>query len=314
MAIDVVPVIDLAGVRLSGTPQDWRTTARQIDDACYNSCVFAIAGHGISDDLLKASRELSLTFFHQPNSAKMQVHLPGHGRGYIPFESERLGATRGDRGPGDLRESFNICADFADNVWPVKPPTFRTTLEQLFREMHNLTNFLMRLCAVGLKLPSEYFDEYIRDPKATLRLSYYPAVAQAVGSQIRGSSHTDYGTLTVLYPDPGVGGLQVLLRDKEWVNVINPPGTLVINIGDMMDMWTNGKWRATVHRVTADEKTRRQERLSLVFLHNPNPTAVIAPVSTCVSEKFPQRYNPIVAGEHLRSKSRQSRGEHGPPT
>jgi isopenicillin N synthase-like dioxygenase len=311
MASDVVPVIDLAAARSSLLGRDAAQTAEAIDAACYKCGFFIVSGHGISDELIAESRRLSIDFFRQPEEAKRLLHLPGRGRGYIPFESERLGATIGDQGPGDLKESFNFCADFEANVWPANTSEFRQILEGLFQEMLLLTNLLMKLCAAGLKLPENFFDEYTRNPKATLRLSYYPAVSEVKDGQVRVSSHTDYGTLTLLSPDPRVGGLQILYRGEEWIDVDNPPGTFVVNIGDIMDIWTNGKWKPTYHRVIIPPNSDlgQQERLSLVFLHNPNPEAIISPVASCISAKFPSKYSPIVAGEHLKAKSQKSRGE-----
>jgi isopenicillin N synthase-like dioxygenase len=311
MASDIVPIIDLTAARSSPLGQEWFQTAAAIDAACYKCGFFVVSGHGISDERVAESRRLATDFFRQSEETKRLLHLPGRGRGYIPFESERLGATIGDQGPGDLKESFNFCADFEANVWPANTSDFRQILETLFEEMLTLTNFLMKLCAAGLKLSENFFEEYIGEPKATLRLSYYPAVSEVKDGQVRVSSHTDYGTLTLLSPDPTVGGLQILYRGEEWIDVHNPAGTFVVNIGDIMDIWTNGKWKPTYHRVIIPPGSNlgQQERLSLVFLHNPNPTAIISPVDTCVSAKFPSKYAPVVAGEHLKAKSEKSRGE-----
>jgi isopenicillin N synthase-like dioxygenase len=309
MASDIIPVIDLAAAR--SPAGEWEKTAEAIDAACYKFGFFIIAGHGISEAHLNQSRRVSKDFFRQPEDVKRLLHLPNRGRGYIPFEAERLGATIGDQGLGDLKESFNFCADFEANIWPANTSEFREVLEKLFQEMLALTNFLMKLCAVALKLPADFFDQSIQQPKATLRLSYYPIVSSFREGQVRVSAHTDYGTLTILSPDPAVGGLQILYRGEEWVDVQNPPGTFAVNIGDMMERWTNGKWKSTSHRVIIPPGSDlgREERLSLVFLHNPNPAAIISPVPTCVSDDWPSRFPPIVAGEHLKAKSQKSRGE-----
>lgn len=311
MASDIIPVINLEVARSSGSGPEWMKAAEAIDAACYKFGFFLISGHGISDELLSESHRVSKDFFRQPAESKRLLHLANRGRGYIPFEAERLGATIGDQGPGDLKESFNFCADFEANVWPADMLEFRKTLETLFQAMLGLTNFVMKLCAVALKLSEDYFDQYIQEPKATLRLSYYPIVSSIREGQVRVSAHTDYGTLTILSPDPAVGGLQILYRGEEWIDVQNPPGTFVVNIGDVMERWTNGKWKSTSHRVIIPPGSDLggEERLSLVFLHNPNPNAIISPVPNCVSDDLPSRFPPIVAGEHLKAKSQESRGE-----
>src|SRR6266568_3153487 len=309
---DIVPMINLEAARMAGSGSDWDKAAKQIDDACYNSGFFMISGHGIADELSNEVSQVSGNFFSLSASEKLQLHFPGHGLGYIPFETELLCATIDDTGHGDLKESLNICADFENNVWPKNPPQLQNVLERLFKEMHGLTDFLMDLCAVALKLPQDFFRQYIDHPKATLRLSYYPAVTLPPHEgQSRVTAHTDYGTLSILDPDPYVGGLQIFYRGEKWIDIHNPKGAFVVNIGDAMQIWTNDKWKSTLHRVIAPQGSgfETQDRLSLVFLHNPSPDATITPVKTCVSEKFPAKYQPINAGEHLRQKSHKSRGE-----
>lgn len=309
---EVVPTINLEAARKVESGSDCDRAAKQIGDACYNSGFFMISGHGIANELLIESRELSTSFFRSSADEKLKLHLPGHGRGYIPCETERLGATINDTGFGDLKETLNICADFENNVWPSAPAEFQNVLEKLFTEMHGLTDFLMDLCAVALKLPKDFFRQYIDRPKAILRLSYYPAVTSTPHEgQSRVTAHTDYGTLTILHPDPFVGGLQIFYRGEEWIDIHSPDGAFVVNIGDLMQIWTNDKWKSTLHRVVAPQGSgfETKDRLSLVFLHNPNPDAMIAPVGTCVSDKFPAKYASINAGDHLRQKSHRSRGE-----
>ncbi len=210
MNSEIVPLIDLEAALTTRSGSE--NAAKQIGDACYNSGFFMVSGHGIADELLQEARKLSTAFFCLPIEEKLKLHLPGHGRGYIPFETERLGATIGDTGHGDLRESYNICADFEDNVWPKNPLQFQDVFERLFKEMHGLTNLLMDLCAVALKLPEAYFRQYIDRPKATLRLSHYPSVVSSPREgQSRATAHTDYGTLTILDPDAQVGGFRYFI-------------------------------------------------------------------------------------------------------
>jgi len=304
-----VPIVDLRSARTLGAGRQWNTIAQEIADACSEVGFFIAAGHGVSERLLTEARELAREFFLQPEDQKFAVHLPGRGRGYIPFEAERLGRQGDMSFVGDSKESFNICADLDANVWPSAPSNFRRTMEAVLDEMMSLIDLLMELCGTALALPPGYFREFTAQPKVTLRTTFYPATSSLKEGQVRASEHSDYGTLTVLDPDDDVGGLQVLHSSGRWLDVKNPPGTFVINIGDLMERWTNGRWKSTLHRVVvpADTDFGSRPRISLVFLHNPNPSALIIPVPTCITADWPARYEPIIAGEHLAAKSTKSR-------
>ena len=139
--------------------------------------------------------------------------------------------------------------------------------------MEDLAARIMRVFAVALKLPEDYFAGVIDRPVSALRaLNYpHPTVPPQPG-QLRAGAHTDYGSLTILLPEAKSGGLQIFTPEQEWRPVPPVPGAFIINIGDLMALWTNDRWVSTLHRVVnpapdAKGSTRRQ---SFAFFHQPN--------------------------------------------
>jgi isopenicillin N synthase-like dioxygenase len=123
--------------------------------------------------------------------------------------------------------------------------------------------------------------------------------------QLRAGAHSDYGTLTILRSENVAGGLQVRDRAGAWVDVVTMPDSFVINIGDMMQYWTNDRWISTIHRVVNPPRDQNlgSRRQSIVFFHSPNENTLISCLDGCSSAANPPKYPPILAGEHLRQKS-----------
>ncbi|MEL6985380.1 MAG: 2OG-Fe(II) oxygenase family protein, partial [Actinomycetota bacterium] len=115
--------------------------------------------------------------------------------------------------------------------------------------------------------------------------------------------HTDFGTITLLDRQPGTGGLQVRNDDDEWIDAPFIEGSLIVNTGDMLRQWTNDRWCSNEHRVLPPADAAPDEELiSLVFFHEPDADAVIAPFETCVSAENPARHEPILSMDYLAEK------------
>ena len=237
------------------------------------------------------------------------------------MSAESLSRSLGVNGEGDLNESFMIGdpkpksdpyylkdeagSHFLPNIWPERPKEFRQIWTEYFEAVSDLATTLMRVFALALDLPEDYFDDKIDRHTGRLRVRYYPPIGENTArSQMRAGAHTDYGSLTILKPEAGRGGLQVCTKDGQWVNVPDVPGAFVINIGDLMARWTNDRWVSTLHRVVvpedrADQSKRRQ---SMVFFHNPNYDATVSCIPTCCSPDNPSKYSPVSAGDYLFGK------------
>lgn len=121
-----------------------------------------------------------------------------------------------------------------------------------------------------------------------------------IGTGISCGEHTDYGCTTFLYTTPQPGSLQVLSKSGEWINADPVPGAYVVNIGDMLEVWTNGLWQSTKHRVIHKSQ---EMRVSVPFFYEPNLEAVVRPLGRCVERTGGvEKYGTVVYGEHLRGK------------
>jgi isopenicillin N synthase-like dioxygenase len=155
----------------------------------------------------------------------------------------------------------------------------------------------MGLFEQALELSDGHFDRFMQHPTCTTRLLHYPPQPATVApGQIGCGAHTDWGALTLLAQDDA-GGLQVQRREGSWMDVTPLPGALVVNIGDMMQRWTNDRWRSTLHRVVNRQSDR--ERWSIAYFFDLDADAEILPLAPCVSAQRPARYGPITAGQHL---------------
>lgn len=315
-----IPVIDIAPFR---DGSDKQGVARQVARACEEIGFFCVSGHGVDKALTDRAFQVSRDFFEQPEEIKRRYAPVGEvaPRGFAALETKGLGATLGLNVPKDLREQFMIgtldpivpqlkdvaaaqgC--YARNIWPDTPADYKPTFTTLYRAFESLAADLMRIFALGLKLPETYFMDKIDHHFSVLGSNWYPPLKEPpLPGQLRTGEHSDFGSLTILLPTAGPGGLQVKLAHGGWTDVQPIPGALIINLGDMMARWTNDRWRSTLHRVAnppdpSDAMSRRQ---SIAFFCHPNYDAEISCIESCTGPDRPPLYPPILAGEHMRMK------------
>lgn len=316
-----VPVIDLSPIDRAGDPSTLHVS-RAIDEACRESGFFLIVGHGfpqsIIDDWFAVSRE----FFEGPYEQKALCtpDVDSLHNGYHCMGASTLAQGEDAETPPDLREYFMIGRlDLSDpyfltpsakrfyhrNIWPERPPRFQAAAAAYYAEAERLASQLMGLFAIALGLPRHYFDDKIDRHFAVLSSIFYPVrdVPPWPG-QLRAGAHTDYGSLTILAPTDAPGGLQIMAKSGEWIDVPYVSRAFVINIGDMMARWTNDRWVSTVHRVVNPpvSAVSIMPRQSIAYFLHPNYDAVVKCLPGCGSEDTPPRYAPIPAGEYMITK------------
>ena len=155
--------------------------------------------------------------------------------------------------------------------------------------------------AGALGAPAAYFTRLHSGEAVSLRLLCYPPVnaANLQPGQLGAGAHTDYGFLTLLFQD-NVGGLQVQDKTGAWIDVPPIPGAIVVNSGDLLERWTNRRYRSTLHRVVPSDATRT--RYSIAMFIDPDPDAEVSVLPSCVDNARPALFPPITAGAHLQSK------------
>jgi isopenicillin N synthase-like dioxygenase len=306
-----------------------RRSGRTVDGICRRTGFLAIREHSVPTATIEGVWQAAHDFFDLPMEEKRKsaAPVPGYPYGYLGPDSEALAKSKGEDTPPDLKESFNggplsvppglddseaLAFCYAPTIWPDRPTGFRAAWEAYYRAMEDLAARIMRVFAVALDLPEEAFADAIDRPISALRALNYPeqAVAPKPG-QLRAGAHSDYGSLTILLPQPGSGGLQIFTPEGVWREVPPVPGAFVINIGDLMARWTNDRWVSTLHRVVnpaggADSGSRRQ---SLAFFHQPNWDREIRCIQTCLEAGETPRYEPVLSGPYLMSKFRSTVGK-----
>ncbi len=305
MASTSVPAIDIAPFR-AGTAEGKRQVAAQVGRACEEIGFLTIVGHGVSADLVQRTYDVSRRFFDLPLEEKLKVPVNSTGVGYIPLQVESLAASLGEKTAGDLKESLNVGRDFDHDRWPANPPELKPLWIDYFRTLNALSATIMQIFATALDLSEHFFDDKIEPPQAFMRVINYPDQPDdPLPGQLRAGAHSDYGTLTILRSENVAGGLQVRDRAGAWVDVVTMPDSFVINIGDMMQYWTNDRWISTIHRVVNPPRDQNlgSRRQSIVFFHSPNENTLISCLDGCSSAANPPKYAPILASEHLRQKS-----------
>ncbi|MBN8291760.1 isopenicillin N synthase family oxygenase [Rhodobacter sp. NTK016B] len=161
----------------------------------------------------------------------------------------------------------------APNLWPARPEGFRETLEAYYAEAQALSLRLLSAIAGAIGAKEDWFDDKFEHPMALLRGNFYPERPDWAGDRDFGiGAHTDYGCLTLLAND-GVPGLEVKMRNGEWQAVAAEPGGFVVNFGEMLESWSGGRIRATLHRVVGSAS----ERISVPLFFNPSPDVNVAP-------------------------------------
>ncbi len=268
--------------------------------AAYGDVGFAyLIGHGVSDELVASVFEASRRFHALPLPEKMAIELNELHRGYIPINtstdrnSELAEVTK----PNQSASFMMMTGDFlpGPNQWP-DLDGFRSTLERYHETLASLASKVIDLLMVALgepEAPAGAFDY----PTTWLRLLHYPP--QPPDPDLYGSApHIDYGAITILAQDD-IGGLQVQDPAGKWLDVPPRSGAFILNTGSMIRRWSNGRLRATPHRVI---NSSGRERYSVPFFFDPNVDTVVEPLPSCVTADRPAAYEPMRVGDFLRSE------------
>ena len=243
-----------------------------------------------------------LAFFKSDlvNKEKVDMAVTGSNRGWGRSKSEQVNP---DKNP-DYKEVFDCGVEvspddpqahlsvYAPNLWPSSPSDFQKIISDYFTKARGISFDLLQTIAVAMKEDVGFFDNKFDKPMALLRGNFYPERPKEATDQDFGiAAHTDYGCLTLLATD-GKPGLEVKLKDGSWYEVSAQPGTFVINFGEMLEIWSNKKIKATLHRVVGSN----HERVSIPLFFNPNYDTQIAGAGN----------DPICAGDYLSKRYQET--------
>jgi isopenicillin N synthase-like dioxygenase len=306
-AFTKLPIVDISGL-LSDDSDAAQAAAEQLGRAAREVGFCYVSGHGIPPSIFTDVVEASSRFFALPLEEKMKAYIgkSRNHRGYVP-EGEEVFAA----GSKDRKEAFDLSIDLPSddpdyvagnpllgpNQWP-EIANFRGPVMSYYNAVFSLGHTLMRGFARALGEAPDFFDPYLVKPPSQLRLIHYPFNPSA-GEAMGIGSHTDYECLTLL--SSTAPGLEVLNSAGQWIDAPPVPGALVINIGDMMEIWTNGEFVATSHRV----RPVKEERFSFPLFFAVDYDTEVKPLDRFVTGDRPPRPG-LTAGEHLFAQTAQS--------
>ena len=290
-------MIDVSRLRDGTNPA---AVAAAIDAACRDTGFFSIVGHGVPPELGQRLDHLAREFFALPESEKAAIAMANGGRawrGWFPVGGELTS------GRPDLKEGLYFGQELAAddprvvaglplhgaNLFPDRPAGLRPAVLEYLDAVTAVGRLVLRGVALGLGLDPAWFDDHLTaDPLVLFRIFHYPPPVAGAGQWGVGE-HTDYGLVTLLAQD-GSGGLEVRSRHG-WVPVPPAPGAFVVNIGDMLERMTGGRYRSTPHRV---RNTSGTDRLSFPLFLDPAWNADVLPVPALTApanDEAPSRWD-----------------------
>ena len=315
-AANRIPLIDLDGSFDDSEAR--RRVAWNIHKACRETGFFYVTGHGVPQASMDAQIAQTRRFFAQDDAAKRAVAVERSPcrRGY-----EGVGRQMLDAGsPADLKESFMLARDLADdhplvragvsmqgpNQWPAALPGFRDQMLAYQAEMTRLGRHLMGCLALSVDLDPGWFDDGLADPQCGIRLLRYPPQpAETDFNRLGAGAHSDWGSITILLQDE-MAGLEVRNADGDWILATPIAGSFVINLGQMMERFTAGLYRANLHRVRNNSANRPRHSVATFFELEPTYTMARAP--TCPADDAFAPTHALTIGAHLEQMARASYG------
>jgi isopenicillin N synthase-like dioxygenase len=277
-----LPLIDISCVLDSQQPHRATTTA--VAHACETIGFMMVVGHGIPVELINRVREDVKQYFSLPLEEKRRRQITrSNYRGYIPrgFFSPNTGGGADDYEGYKLHFEVHpeepICSAFdlyGPNRWPDQPTGLRHSVTQYWQACDRVAHCLLGILASILQVPTETLRGFFQQPLTNMTLLHYPPqTPNSSGFGIH--PHKDTDALTILAPDP-IGGLMVRQRDSlSWLQVEAPPEALVVNIGDMLELWSGGQFVSTPHKV---ENRSGNARYSFPYFSVPRYDTVVQPL------------------------------------
>lgn len=309
--MSAVPVIDLTAW-FHGDESARRQVAARVDDALRETGFLVVTGHGVPAGPRERIRRAAGRFFALPDAVKRRYAATVGERGWLPPGVEANGYAEGTPTPPDLKETFAAGADrptgnaridaawFLANVWPEEEPELQPLVTDYLTRMRELADELLRLCAAAAGLAPDFFTSRTGHPSYTLNINRYPPLSRLGPprpGQFRIGPHTDFGTVTILDRQDGVGGLQIHTPGDGWADAPYVEDSFTINTGDLLAHWTGDRWRSNRHRVLPPDPSAPDEELvSLVYFYECDPGAWIESLGPPVGRAA---HEPVLASEFL---------------
>ncbi|MEM7292496.1 MAG: 2OG-Fe(II) oxygenase family protein [Pseudomonadota bacterium] len=298
-----LPIVDISPM-FANDHSAKQGVARAVGDAATDNGFLYIENHGVKRKLISEVYAHAERFFALNYQEKLRYYIgdsPNH-RGFVPVTEK--GDYDDETGPRTY-EAFDMSLDMSyqdfqrcgpnplagPNIWP-DLSGFRSCLTDYYNAMRRLGDAMCESFELALGLPPCFFAQHMNYPTSQLRLIHY--IPQSKPQQkVDMGAHTDYECFTVLHSHQE--GLQILDQSGEWIDAPPVDGAFAVNVGDLLETWTNGRLVSTAHRVVTDGG----ERYSIPFFMSTDYETEVRPIPSLVGNDNAVKYTPFVAGEHL---------------
>ncbi|MGB1235845.1 MAG: isopenicillin N synthase family dioxygenase [Planktomarina sp.] len=299
-----LPLVSIADIATASEARK-REIADEIGNATREYGFLRLCDHGIDQQLIEETYKSGERFFALSDAQKREYYIANSSnhRGYVPF------TEKGDYPDEKNRsyEAFDMGLDLpatdpdyqagnrvlGPNVWP-EIDNFKEIVGEYYRQISALGRLVVGCMELHLGLPKGTMTQHMQKPISQLRLLHYVRQSHTKNhASVNMGAHTDYECLTLLHTRNK--GFQVMANDDSWIDVPVDPNVFIVNVGDMMEAWTNGIFRSTPHRVV----NTSPERFSLPYFVAADYNTVIEPFPELVTDERPSTYEPFIAGAHL---------------
>jgi isopenicillin N synthase-like dioxygenase len=316
MSAQRLPVVDMHPF-LYGDEAGRQQVAGEIAQASQRYGFFYLTNHGIPQEVVAAGFDAARRFFDLPLEQRMACRptQARQNRGYQPmYDTAAAGKEP------DIKESFDmgfpLPADDEDlraglpfhssNQWPQHLPGFRAQVEALYFAQLACGHQVLRAMAMALGVDANFFVARCVKPTTNMRLVHYPPQLVETDKGIGARAHADKGVITLLLNDEN-GGLHVLSADDEWIDAPPRQDAIIVNVGDLMTRWTNGRFRSAMHRVI---NVSGHRRYAIPQFHHPAYRTRVDPDQ--LPHGGPARFEPVVAGEYVAQGFQRDRKSWAP--
>ncbi|MDB5202239.1 MAG: isopenicillin synthase family oxygenase [Ferruginibacter sp.] len=306
-----IPTVDLADF-LSGDEEKKKQFVQALGKAYEEVGFVGVKNHGLTDELIEDLYKYVQQFFSLPLDQKKKYEIPelAGQRGYTSFGKEH---AKGSEAP-DLKEFYQYGQvprdnykeeEYPANVEVKEIPEFNPTFENAYRSFEKSGTALLSAIALYLGLDENYFDQYVYNGNSILRAIHYPPITEEPKSAIRAEQHEDINLITLLI-GASADGLEILTKQGEWVPVTSLPEQIVVNVGDMLQRFTNNRLRSTTHRVVNPKReVWHTSRFSIPFFLHPKSSMSLECLDSCIDDKHPKAYEDTTAGAYLDERLRE---------
>ena len=304
-----IPILSLADYR-AGREGAAERLAGELHRAQEDVGFYYLIDHGVVPEVIADAFSALAQFFALPEAEKMALKVNDRMLGYLPLRSTIYKSSKfNENTKKDMNETILLVRDVDENAepdaaarnrWPPDLPGFRDAMLTYQAAMEGLGQSLLPLYARALGKPADFFTEAFRVPRFISRNSHYPA-ASLEDNQFGIAPHSDAGFLTLL-PLSEVPGLEIMLPSGAWITAAPVEGAVLVNTGEFLNRWTNGRFLATPHRVVQVAR----DRYSMAFFFNPEDETVADPLDTCIDEDHPSRFEQITMREYREWYAREN--------